>query len=104
MYVVEHLLLAPINQETELEESEEEEEEYDEGESNDQAVFSKRQQLLLDFSMTIVLNGTTARTANPLFRKQTSGYRYLLAFFLGYDCFREIILFMAGCADIVYCR
>ena len=71
MYVVEHLLLAPINQETELEESEEEEEEYDEGESNDQAVFSKKQQLLLDFSMTIVLNGTTARTANPLFRKQT---------------------------------
>lgn len=74
MYVVEHLLLAPVKpEETNSDDDDEEEDEEEETEENtyEDTTASDRRQLLLEFSQTIVLNGTTARTANPFFRKHT---------------------------------
>lgn len=74
MYVVEHLLLIPAELENcrkgaDCDEEDDDDEEYEK--ENNQTESPDERQLPLEFALTVVLNGTTARTADPLFRKQT---------------------------------
>lgn len=69
MYVVEHSLLIPRKEEEQIEDTEEWEEDYAEEFSSD-VPESDECMLPIDFSMTIVLTGFTARTAHTQFREQ----------------------------------